>query len=103
MDQMAAPIKNGHFEHSFVNVTRGPKVSFEPNFHDDTTSNIKDYPGKPKMGQFLTQGPYGSPAQKWKFKESGFFSCYPGSKKRHWATFHEHTTSNVKDYPGKPK
>ena len=32
----------------FFHVTRGQKRDIEPNFHEHTTSNVKDYPGKPK-------------------------------------------------------
>ena len=64
---MAAPLKNENFENPFFHVTRGPKRDIEPKFHEHTASNVKDYPGKPKIGQILTQGPYGSPPEEWKF------------------------------------
>ena len=55
------PLKMEILKIRFFHVTRGPKIGIEPNFHDHRTSNVKDYPGKPKMGTFLTLGPYGSP------------------------------------------
>ena len=51
-DPIAAPLKNENFENAFFHVTRGPKIGIEPNFHDHRTSNVKDYPGKPRMGNF---------------------------------------------------
>jgi len=38
---MAAHLKNGH-------VRKGPNIGREPDFHDPTTSNVKDYLGQPK-------------------------------------------------------
>ena len=45
---MEAPLKNGNFENPFFHVRKGPNIGIEPNFHDPTTSNVKDYPGQPK-------------------------------------------------------
>ena len=56
------PLKIEFLKISFVHVTRGPKTDIEPNFHDHTTSNVKDYPGKPKLVHFVIKGPYGSPS-----------------------------------------
>ena len=58
---MLAPLKIEILKIRFFHVRKGPNTGREPYFHDHRTSNVKDYPGQPKMGQFLTLGPYGSP------------------------------------------
>ena len=47
---MAAPLNMHILKIRFFHVTKGPNIGIEPNFRDPTTSNVKDYPGKLKMG-----------------------------------------------------
>merc|ERR1711974_209642 len=42
------PFKMKILKIRFFHVTRGQKRDIEPKFHEHTTSNVKDYPGKPK-------------------------------------------------------
>ena len=47
-------LKKQTLEIRIFHVRKGPNIGPEPNFHDRTTSKVKDYPEQPKMGQFLT-------------------------------------------------
>jgi len=71
---MAAPLKMEILKIYFLHVRKGPNIGIEPYVHDHRTSNVKDYPEQPKMGQFFTQGPYGSPPENGNL-ENHFFSC----------------------------
>ena len=44
------PLKMEILKIRFFHVRKGPNIGTEPKFHDPTTSNVRDYPRKPKMG-----------------------------------------------------
>ena len=54
------PLKMEILKICFFHVTRGPKIGIEPNFHEHTTSNVKDYPGKPKRQNRPKKGGLGT-------------------------------------------